>query len=41
MAVLVAVGGNLLDEQLDKLAALGEGFGRAALDLGQVISEGA
>ncbi len=39
MAVLVAVGGNLLDEQLDKLTALLEGFYRVALYFREVVSK--
>jgi hypothetical protein len=38
-SVLVAVGGNLLDEQLDKLAASGEGFYRVILYFREVVSE--
>ncbi len=38
-SILVAVGGDLLDEQLDKLAALLEGFGRVALDFCEIVCE--
>jgi hypothetical protein len=39
MAVLVAVGGDSLDEQLDKVAAPLEGFYRVALYFREVVSE--